>query len=132
MTRQYTGTAGKVTNCQARVWLHLASNGASAATNWRLFLPGSWDPASTKADPAKVARRDKCAIPAQAGHVEKWQLALDMIDETRSWGIEVPQVIADSGYGDTACRRRLKGGSGSLPVPGLPSVTEAGIMNGRG
>ncbi|MEV6146302.1 transposase [Streptomyces sp. NPDC051992] len=39
------------------------------------------------------------------GHVEKWQLALDMIDETRSWGIEVPQVIADGGYGDTAAFR---------------------------
>lgn len=73
--------------------------------NWRLFLPGSWDPASPKADPVKVARRDKCAIPAQVGHVEKWQLALDMIDETRPWGIEVPQVIADGGYGDTAAFR---------------------------
>lgn len=75
VTRQHTGTAGKVTNCQAGVSLHLASNGASAAVNWRLFLPGSWDPASPKADPAKVARRDKCAIPAEVGHVEKWQLA---------------------------------------------------------
>ncbi|MFE9237246.1 transposase [Streptomyces sp. NPDC007007] len=54
VTRQYTGTAGKVTNCQAGVSLHLASNGASAAVNWRLFLPGSWDPASPKADRAKV------------------------------------------------------------------------------
>ncbi len=39
------------------------------------------------------------------GHAEKWQLALDMIDETRSWGIEVPRVIADGGYGDTAAFR---------------------------
>ncbi|MBB6439695.1 SRSO17 transposase [Streptomyces candidus] len=67
VTRQYTGTAGKVTNCQAGVSLHLASNGSSAAVNWRLFMPGSWDPASPKADPVKVARRDKCAIPAQVG-----------------------------------------------------------------
>lgn len=73
--------------------------------NWRLFLPGSWDPASPKGDPAKVARRDKCAIPAQVGHVEKWQLALDMIDKTRSGGIEAPQVIADGGYGDTPAFR---------------------------
>lgn len=58
------------------------------------------------------------AIPAQAGHVEKWQLALDMIDETRSLGIEVPQVIADGGYGDNAAFRlgleetwpRIRGG----------------------
>lgn len=44
-------------------------------------------PASPKADPAKVARRRPCGIPAEVGHVEKWQLALDMIDEARSWGI---------------------------------------------
>nr|WP_275657999.1 transposase [Streptomyces sp. PgraA7] len=89
--RQYTGTAGEVTNCQAGGSLHLASNGVSVAVNWRLFLPGSWDLSSPKADPAKAARRDECAISAQVGHVEKWQLTLDMIDETRSWGIDVPQ-----------------------------------------
>ncbi|BBC31013.1 hypothetical protein SGFS_023070 [Streptomyces graminofaciens] len=34
------------------------------------------------------------------GHVEKWQLALDMIEETQSWGIGVPLAVADAGYGD--------------------------------
>ncbi|MFG2873957.1 IS701 family transposase [Streptomyces sp. NPDC048337] len=105
VTRQYTGTAGKVTNCQAGVSLHLASDHASAAVDWRLFLPRSWDPASPEADPAKVARRTACGIPPEAGHVEKWQLALDMVDETRSWGIDVPVAVADGGYGDTAAFR---------------------------
>ncbi|MFJ9646528.1 IS701 family transposase [Streptomyces sp. NPDC101206] len=105
VTRQYTGTAGKVTNCQAGVSLHLASDHASAAVDWRLFLPRSWDPASPEADPAKVARRTTCGIPPEAGHVEKWQLALDMVDETRSWGIDVPVAVADGGYGDTAAFR---------------------------
>ncbi|MFI8233850.1 IS701 family transposase [Streptomyces sp. NPDC085900] len=105
VARQYTGTAGKVTNCLAGVSLHLASDAASASVDWRLFLPESWDPASPKADPAKAARRTKCGIPEEVGHVEKWQLALDMIDETRSWGIEVPLVVADGGYGDAAAFR---------------------------
>ncbi|MER7000874.1 transposase, partial [Streptomyces sp. NPDC000410] len=35
VARQYTGTAGKVTNCQAGVSLHLASDHASAAIDWR-------------------------------------------------------------------------------------------------
>ncbi|MFJ1569123.1 IS701 family transposase [Streptomyces erythrochromogenes] len=105
VSRQYTGTAGKVTNCQVGVSLHLASDHASAAVNWRLFLPETWDPASPKADPAKVARRTACGIPDDIGHVEKWQLALDMLDETRSWGIEVPLAVADAGYGDAAAFR---------------------------
>ncbi|WUQ66422.1 IS701 family transposase [Streptomyces canus] len=105
VSRQYTGTAGKVTKCQVGVSLHLARDHSSAAVNWRLFLPASWDPASPEADPDKVTRRTRCGIPAQVGHVEKWQLALDMIDETRSWGIDIPLVVADAGYGDAAAFR---------------------------
>lgn len=37
--------------------------------------------------------------------MEKWQLALDMLDETRSWGVEVPLAISDAGYGDAAAFR---------------------------
>lgn len=36
VARQYTGTAGKVANCQAGVSLHLVSDNASAAVDWRL------------------------------------------------------------------------------------------------
>lgn len=56
VSRQYTGTAGKVTNCQVGVSLHLACDRASAAVNWRLFLPQAWDPASPKADPGPQDR----------------------------------------------------------------------------
>ncbi|MGC0343811.1 SRSO17 transposase [Streptomyces sp. SLBN-8D4] len=105
VSRQYTGTAGKVTKCQVGVSLHLARDHASAAVNWRLFLPASWDPASAESDADKVARRGRCGIPDRVGHVEKWQLALDMIDETRSWGIDIPLVVADAGYGDAAAFR---------------------------
>ncbi|MGX1471322.1 UNVERIFIED_CONTAM: SRSO17 transposase [Streptomyces canus] len=63
VSRQYTGTAGKVTNCQVGVSLHLASDHASAAVNWRLFLPQTWDPASPTADADKIDRRVACAHP---------------------------------------------------------------------
>ncbi|MFD8419546.1 transposase [Streptomyces sp. NPDC059466] len=45
--RQGTGTAGKVITCQAGVSRHLPSVTASAAIVWRLFLPSSWEPASS-------------------------------------------------------------------------------------
>src|SRR5690606_7115034 len=45
VARQYTGTAGKVTNCQVGVSVHMVTDTASAAVNWRLFVPESWDDA---------------------------------------------------------------------------------------
>jgi SRSO17 transposase len=125
VSRQYTGTAGKVTNCQVGVSLHLASDHASAAVNWRLFLPQTWDPASPKADPGKVARRAACGIPDDVGHVEKWQLALDMLDETRSWGLEVPLAIADAGYGDAAAFRHGLQARGLNYVVGISTTMSA-------
>jgi len=65
VSRQYTGTSGKVTNCQVGVSLHLATDHASAAIGWRLFLPASWDPASPEADADKIARRTRCRIPVR-------------------------------------------------------------------
>jgi SRSO17 transposase len=125
VSRQYTGTAGKVTNCQVGVSVHLASDHASAAVDWRLFLPHTWDPASPKADPEKVARRARCGIPGDVGHVEKWQLALDMVDETRSWGIDVPLAVADAGYGDAAAFRLGLGERGLNYVVGISTTMTA-------
>jgi SRSO17 transposase len=43
VARQYSGTLGKVANCQIAVSLHAATDQASAVLDWRLFLPPSWD-----------------------------------------------------------------------------------------
>ncbi|MFD7924481.1 IS701 family transposase [Streptomyces sp. NPDC059742] len=125
VSRQYTGTAGKVTNCQVGVSLHLASDHASAAVDWRLFVPETWAPGSVKADPDKVARRTACGIPEDIGHVEKWQLALDMLDETRSWGIEVPLAVADAGYGNAAAFRHGLQAQGLNYVVGISTTLSA-------
>src|SRR6267378_6617605 len=41
VARQYSGTLGKVANCQIAVSVHAASDTASAPLNWRLFVPES-------------------------------------------------------------------------------------------
>jgi len=43
VARQYSGTLGKIDNCQIGVSIHVATDAASCPVNWRLFIPESWD-----------------------------------------------------------------------------------------
>lgn len=102
VARQYTGSAGKITNCQVGVSVNLVTDTASCPADWRLFLPEAWDPTTDKARPDLATARARCAIPDQIGHRPKWRLALDMIDEMAGWGLTAPVIVADAGYGDAA------------------------------
>lgn len=102
VARQYTGTAGKVTNCQIAVSVSMVTDTASCPVDWRLFVPESWDPASRKATDDVHGRRRRAGIGDDVAHREKWRLALDMIDELMRWGHRPPLIVADCGYGDTA------------------------------
>ena len=120
VARQYSGTLGKVGNCQVGVSVHLVNERASCAADWRLFCPDSWDDAALD-DPVAAAaarrRRERAGIPGEVRHVEKWRLALEMIDEMAGpggWGVldqvtgaggARPVVVADAGYGDNALFR---------------------------
>jgi SRSO17 transposase len=108
VARMYCGTLGKTGNCQIGVSVHLVTDHASASVNWRLFLPQCWDPA-TITDPALAKdltrRRQRCKIPENVGHREKWRLALDMLDHNREWGLADRPVVADAGYGDITAFR---------------------------
>jgi SRSO17 transposase len=127
VARQYSGTLGKVGNCQIGVSVHLVSEHASCAADWRLFCPESWDDTALE-DPVAAAaarhRRERAAIPDEVRHTEKWRLALDMIDEMTGpggWGVleqitaaggGPPVVVADAGYGDSAAFRLGLAGRG--------------------
>jgi SRSO17 transposase len=109
----YSGTLGKTGNCQIGVSVHLVTDRASAAANWRLFIPESWDD-TTMTDPVTAEavrrRRARCKLGEDVRHREKWRLALDMLDEvTGTWGLADQPVAADAGYGDiTAFRLGLQ------------------------
>ncbi|MFE6667178.1 IS701 family transposase [Streptomyces sp. NPDC057697] len=96
VARQYSGTLGKVGNCQIGVSVHAASDTASCPLSWRLFLPGSWD------QPEAADRRARCRIPEGEHHRPKWQLALDMLDELATVGLRPAVLVADTGYGANA------------------------------
>ena len=105
VARQYSGTLGKVGNCQVGVSISAVTDTASCPLSWRLFLPERWDDACAATPEAAAAireRRERAGIPADQRHREKWRLALDMLDELAGGQLAPPVVVADAGYGDIA------------------------------
>jgi SRSO17 transposase len=96
VARQYSGALGKVGNCQIGVSVNACSDEASCPLDWRLFIPEEWDEDSE----FNQQRREKAKLPEDVDHVEKWRLALQMIDELCSWGLQPPVVLGDGAYGD--------------------------------
>jgi len=120
--RQYTGSAGKTTNCQIGVSLCLASRGEQFPIDFELYLPQSWidDP----------ARCDKVRVPKDRIFKTKIELALDMIDRAAQAGIPGNVVLADCGYGESVEFRgavRLLGFDYGLAVQ---SPTKVWLVNG--
>lgn len=100
VARQYSGTLGRVENCQIGVSISAATDAASCPINWRIYLPEAFD--------QDAERRRKARVPGEVRHAPKWQLALAMIDEMRAWDLRPPVVCADAGYGEiTAFRQGL-------------------------
>ena len=92
VTRQYCGALGKTANCQVAVTLDLGTEESSTPLDWGLYLPEQWinDP----------VRRKKAGVPKEITFKTKTELALDLIDEVRAWGLQDRLVLTDSGYGD--------------------------------
>jgi SRSO17 transposase len=90
--RQYSGTLGRIDNCQVATSLHLASESGGVCIGMRLYLPQAW------ADDAK--RRRMTGVPDDVEFREKWRLGLDLIDQARAWDVGDRVVVADAGYGD--------------------------------
>ncbi|NRQ32956.1 IS701 family transposase [Nonomuraea sp. NN258] len=97
--RQYTGTLGKVANCQIGVFLGYASGRGRAVLDRELYLPkDSW-----------IAQPERCAaaqIPEQTGFATKPQLLQAMIERVLAAGVPFGWVTADEAYGDNGPLRR--------------------------
>lgn len=89
--RQYTGSAGKITNCQVGVSLSVATRTEHAPVDFELYLPETWANDSS--------RRTEARIPADVHFQTKPQLALDMIRRAVAAKVPLGVVLADSAYG---------------------------------
>jgi len=96
--RQYTGTAGKIENCQVGVFLSYASRRGHAFLDRRLYLPEDWC--------EDAARRAKAYVPEATGFRTKPQLALAMLHHAWERGVPMRWVVGDEVYGNAAYFRQ--------------------------
>jgi len=98
VARQYSGTLGKIGNCQVLVSAEYVTPplNASQSAHWpvagRLYLPERWTQ-----DPE---RRREARIPDEVTFQTKPELALTLIDQARHWEVPFTVVVTDAGYGD--------------------------------
>lgn len=89
--RQYTGSAGKVANCQVTVSLSVATASEQVPIDFELFLPESWTNAPI--------RRKHARIPESITFRTKEDLALEMIARAVADKIPGDVVLVDAAYG---------------------------------
>src|SRR5450631_704684 len=98
--RQYSGTLGKIGNCQLGVSLHAVGSSGTVPLGWALYLPEEWCEDSE--------RRRKAKIPVDVQFRTKPELGVDLVEQAVGWGIASAPVLGDQAYGDnTALRERL-------------------------
>ncbi len=95
--RQYSGTAGRVENCQIGVFLTYAGSKGHAPIDRRLYIPQDWHEDSP--------RCRKAGVPETVKFQTKPQMALEMIQEATAAGVSYRWVTGDCVYGDYSILR---------------------------
>ena len=97
VARQYSGTAGRVENCQIGVFLAYASARGQALLDRALYVPKEWT--------QDRARCTRAGIPAERLFATKPELARRMLEQAFQANVPAAWVTGDSVYGDD---RRLR------------------------
>ena len=96
--RQYSGTAGRIENCQIGVFLAYASPRGRTFIDRELYLPKEWA--------ADVERRAEAGVPEAVTFTTKPKLGLALLDRHGLTGVPFSWTAGDSVYGaDSALRR---------------------------
>ncbi len=132
VARQYSGTLGKVDNCQVGVFLAYSRENMVTLIDKRLYLPESWA--------SDFQRRRKCGVPDEITFQTKAQLGLDMILSAKNGNMKFGWTGFDSHYGEQPwfLDALYKEGIiylGEVPCttrlwPGRPPHTEVPVRNG--
>ena len=103
--RQYTGSAGKIANCQIGVFASYVSSKGHAFIDRALYLPKAWT-----SDPERLAAAH---VPERVSFATKPRLAVGMVTRAITAGVPFAWLAADSVYGvgepEAALRRAGKG-----------------------
>lgn len=94
VARQYTGSAGKVTNCQLAVTLSVATGTEHLPLDAELYLPKAWAEDTT--------RRAEARVPTERKFQTKIQLACAMMGHAIDADIPGKVVLADCAYGEAS------------------------------
>jgi SRSO17 transposase len=92
VARQYSGTLGRVDNCQVAVSLHLAGDQGSGCVAYDIYLNQEWA--------ADAERRQGVGVPVEVEFRAKWEISLQQVDRALAAGVRKHVVLADAGYGD--------------------------------
>jgi SRSO17 transposase len=90
--RQYSGTLGKIGNCQVTVSVHAVGARGTLPLGWALYLPEEWC--------ADLPRRRKAKIPDEVVFQTKPRLAGALCERAAGWEIPRAPVLGDCAYGD--------------------------------
>jgi len=122
VARQYSGTLGKIGNCQVAVSLHYATDDAAAPLDFALYLPEEW---------LEEESRQKAGIPKDVTFQPKWALALALIDRALAWEVPSGVIVADAGYGSTTEFRTGLTKRNLLFVVGIQNTTTVWVDSGH-
>ena len=122
VARQYTGSAGKITNCQIGVFAAYVSRHGHALIDRALYLPKAW-----ASDPARLAATH---VPTGTMFATKPALAVQMIERAIAAQVPFAWVAADSVYGVGDVERALRR-AGKGYVLGVGSNHHFGSWHGK-
>ena len=117
--RQYSGTAGRIENCQIGVFLGYASRHGRALIDRALYLPESWA--------GDAARREEARVPAEVAFATKPKLGRAMLERAFRAGVPCAWVTGDSVYGADHSLRRAVEKSGRGYVLAVTSGQHLGL-----